>query len=169
MMTQGAMVWKESDRWYGAIAGDEGVMLLIWSDDRDEVTRNLPDIADIKVGAAARRNLEKLRRELHAYHKGTLKKFTIHCAPGGTEFERKVWKALQGIPYGKSKSYGELAKQIGKPEASRAVGQAAGKNPVPIIIPCHRLLAANGKIGGFSMGLQEKRKLLSLEGIEWTE
>jgi O-6-methylguanine DNA methyltransferase len=169
MMTQGAMIWREGDRWYGAIASDEGVVLLIWSPDRDEVVRDLPDVADKEVGAAARRNLERLRRELHEYHEGTRHKFTIQPAPEGTEFQKKVWKALCGIPYGKSTTYGELARQIGKPHAARAVGQAAGQNPVPIIIPCHRLLAAGGKIGGFSGGLEEKRRLLKHEGIECEE
>lgn len=169
MMTQGAMIWKEGDRWYGAIAGDEGVVLLIWSPDRKEVERDLPDIADREVGAAVRRNLEMLRRELHEYHEGKRRKFTVQPAPRGTEFQKKVWEALCGIPYGKSTTYGELAKQIGKPSAARAVGQAAGRNPVPIIIPCHRLLAAGKEIGGFSGGLEEKRRLLKLEGIEYEE
>jgi O-6-methylguanine DNA methyltransferase len=169
MMTQGAMIWQEGTRWYGAIASDEGVSLLIWSSNRDEVLRDLPDIADIKVGAAARRNLERLRRELHEYHDGKRKKFTIPVAPQGSEFQKKVWSELCGIPYGKSMTYGELAEQLGKPRAARAVGQAAGQNPVPILIPCHRLLASGGRIGGFSAGLDEKKKLLRHEGIEYED
>ncbi len=169
MMTHGAMIWREGDRWYGAIASDAGVVLLIWSVDRDEVVRDLPDIADIQVGAAARRNLERLRRELHDYHEGTLKKFTIPVAPEGTKFQKEVWQNLCGIPYGKSMSYGDLAAQIGKPKAARAVGQAAGSNPVPILIPCHRLLASNGTIGGFAYGLDEKRRLLRHEGIDYQD
>jgi methylated-DNA-[protein]-cysteine S-methyltransferase len=84
----------------------------------------------------------------------------------GTEFQRQVWSSCRSIPYGQTRSYGWIAKQIGKPGASRAVGNALGKNPVPIIIPCHRVLAAGGAIGGFSGGLATKRKLLALEGIE---
>ena len=166
MMTQGAMVWREEDRWYGAIASDEGVVLLIWSRDREEVLRDLPDVADLEVGAAARRNLERLRRELHEYHTGRRTRFTVPVAPRGTRFQKKVWEALCRIPYGKSTTYGELAKQIGSPRATRAVGQALKRNPVPILIPCHRILAARGKIGGFAGGLDEKRRLLEHEGIE---
>ncbi len=168
-MTRGSVIWKEGDIWYGAIAGDEGVIILYWSGDREEVEQALPDIADIQVGAAARRNLERLRREVHEYHTGERKKFTVPVAPEGTAFQKKVWKALLGIPYGKSMSYGELAKQIGKPGAARAVGQAAKRNPVPLIIPCHRLLASGGKIGGFAGGPEEKKRLLRHEGIEHEE
>lgn len=86
----------------------------------------------------------------------------------GTEFQRKVWSSCRGIPYGQTRSYGWIAGQIGKPGASRAVGNALGKNPIPIIIPCHRVLAADGGIGGFSGGLSVKRRLLRLEGIKVT-
>ncbi len=163
------MIWDEGERWYGAVASDEGVLFLTWSTDRDEVARSLPDLRGVKVGAAARRNLERLRRELREYHAGKRRRFTIRAVPQGTEFQKQVWSALEGIPYGKSTTYGELAKQIGKPEAMRAVGQAVGRNPVSIIIPCHRVLAAGGKLGGFGGGLEEKRRLLRLEGIEWEE
>ena len=169
MMAQGSIIWKEGDRWYGALAGDEGVLLLIWSPDLDEVEKNLPKTADLEVGAAVRRNLERLRREIGEYHSGKRKKFTVKATPGGTEFQKKVWKSLLGIPYGKSMSYGELAEQIGQPDASRAVGNAAGSNPVPIVIPCHRLLASDKKLGGFAFGLEEKRRLLKHEGIDWEE
>jgi O-6-methylguanine DNA methyltransferase len=84
---------------------------------------------------------------------------------GGTPFQQNVWRALQKISRGKTRSYGEIARQIGKPKAVRAVGGACGANPIPIFIPCHRVLAANGKPGGFSGGLNWKRKLLAREGI----
>jgi len=83
----------------------------------------------------------------------------------GTEFQKSVWNALRKIPSGKTKSYGEIARQIGNPKAVRAVGGACGANPIPVLIPCHRVLAANGKIGGFSGGLNRKRKLLAREGV----
>ncbi|MCK4719702.1 methylated-DNA--[protein]-cysteine S-methyltransferase [bacterium] len=169
MNAQGSIIWREGDRWYGAVASDEGVLVLLWSPDRSEVEENLPEISDLKVGAAVRRNLERLRREINEYHRGKRKRFTVQAAPQGTEFQKTVWKALCGIPYGKSMTYGELAEQIGKPGAARAVGNAAGTNPVPIVIPCHRLLAANKKLGGFGAGPEEKRRLLGLEGIEWIE
>jgi methylated-DNA-[protein]-cysteine S-methyltransferase len=84
---------------------------------------------------------------------------------GGTPFQQNVWRALQKIPRGKTRSYGEIARQIGKPEAVRAVGGACGVNPIPIFVPCHRVLAANKKLGGYSGGLNWKRKLLAHEGI----
>jgi methylated-DNA-[protein]-cysteine S-methyltransferase len=85
--------------------------------------------------------------------------------PGGTEFQRRVWNALRRIAAGKTKSYGEIARAIGKPKAVRAVGGACGANPIPVLIPCHRVLAANGKPGGFSGGLGRKRRLLAREGV----
>ncbi len=84
----------------------------------------------------------------------------------GTPFQQAVWRALAEIPPGQTKSYGEIAQTIGRPKAFRAVGQACGANPIPILIPCHRALAANGKIGGFSGGLDWKRRLLEAEGIK---
>ena len=86
---------------------------------------------------------------------------------GGTEFQRKVWNALRRIGRGRTKSYGEVARAIGQPKAGRAVGGACGANPVPVLVPCHRVLAAHGKIGGFGGGLDWKRKLLAREGIKF--
>jgi O-6-methylguanine DNA methyltransferase len=84
---------------------------------------------------------------------------------GKTEFQKSVWRALRKIRRGQTKSYGEIARAIGKPKAFRAVGGACGANPIPVLVPCHRVLAANGKIGGFSGGLNRKRELLAREGI----
>jgi O-6-methylguanine DNA methyltransferase len=83
----------------------------------------------------------------------------------GTTFQRKVWNALRKIPPGKTKSYGEIARAIGKPKAVRAVGGACGANPIPVLVPCHRVLAVNKKLGGFSGGLNRKRELLAREGV----
>jgi len=84
----------------------------------------------------------------------------------GTEFQRKVWKAIATIPRGQTRSYAWLAKKVGNPKAYRAVAQACGANPFPRIIPCHRVIAADGTIGGFSGGIARKRRLLKLEGVE---
>jgi O-6-methylguanine DNA methyltransferase len=84
----------------------------------------------------------------------------------GTDFQKSVWRALQKISPGQTKSYGEIARAIGRPKAVRAVGGACGANPVPVLIPCHRVLAANGKLGGFSGGLDWKRVLLAREGVK---
>jgi O-6-methylguanine DNA methyltransferase len=85
--------------------------------------------------------------------------------PAGTTFQQAVWRELKKIPVGRTKSYGEIAKRIGKPKAVQAVGGACGANPIPVLVPCHRVLAANKKLGGFSGGLDWKRKLLAAEGI----
>ena len=85
---------------------------------------------------------------------------------GATEFQKSVWRQMQKIALGKTKSYGEIAQAIGKPKAIRAVGGACGANPIPVLVPCHRVLAANKKLGGFSGGLDWKRKLLAREGIK---
>jgi O-6-methylguanine DNA methyltransferase len=84
----------------------------------------------------------------------------------GTEFQRKVWRTLQSIPRGQTRSYGWVAKQIGHPRSARAVGRACGANPVPIIVPCHRVTAADGSLGGYSSGLAWKKRLLALEGVD---
>ncbi|HAP00257.1 MAG TPA: cysteine methyltransferase [Fibrobacteres bacterium] len=83
---------------------------------------------------------------------------------GGTEFQRKVWREIEKIPLGKTRTYADIAKAIGKPGASRAVGSACGANPIPLFVPCHRVVASNGGLGGFSGGLDIKKKLLRLEG-----
>ena len=89
--------------------------------------------------------------------------FDLPLAPEGTEFQRNVWQRLQEIPYGETISYGELARRVGNPKASRAVGAANGQNPIPIVIPCHRVIGANGKLTGFGGGLPTKEALLALE------
>jgi len=102
-------------------------------------------------------------RQLREYFAGQRSDFCLPLAPEGTEFQRSVWKRLQEIPYGETISYGELAKRIGNPNASRAVGAANGQNPIPIVIPCHRVIGANGKLTGFGGGLPTKEALLALE------
>ena len=107
--------------------------------------------------------LKKTIAQLHAYFAGELEDFDLALAPDGTTFQQKVWDQLLNIPYGQTISYGELAKRIGNPNASRAVGLANGSNPIPIIIPCHRVIGSNGKLTGYGGGLPIKEKLLALE------
>ncbi|MGH8576139.1 MAG: methylated-DNA--[protein]-cysteine S-methyltransferase [Gammaproteobacteria bacterium] len=123
------------------------------------------DLARKKQAAKGPRDavLDQARKELDGFFAGRLKKFTLTLAPRGTEFQRRVWKALQAIPYGRTASYGGIAKQIGVPAAMRAVGAANGQNPICIIIPCHRVIGANGSLRGFGGGLDRKRFLLGLE------
>jgi methylated-DNA-[protein]-cysteine S-methyltransferase len=107
--------------------------------------------------------IEETVRQLREYFAGRRKEFELPLAPEGTKFQKSVWRELQDIPYGRTISYGELARRIGNPKASRAVGAANGANPIPIVIPCHRVIGANGKLTGFGGGLPVKEKLLDLE------
>ena len=110
--------------------------------------------------------LYKAREEILEYLDGKRTEFDIPCETTGTDFQKTVWKNLSKIPFGKTVSYGELAAKSGKPKAARAVGSACGKNSIPLIIPCHRVLAANKKLGGFGGGPELKSLLLKLEGIQ---
>ncbi|MET8243726.1 methylated-DNA--[protein]-cysteine S-methyltransferase [Streptomyces sp. NPDC005202] len=101
--------------------------------------------------------------QLEAYFAGELKEFTLELRLHGTPFQRSVWEQLRRIPYGETRSYGELADALGNPGASRAVGLANGKNPVGIIVPCHRVIGANGSLTGYGGGLDRKRRLLDFE------
>ncbi|NJK30749.1 MAG: methylated-DNA--[protein]-cysteine S-methyltransferase [Acaryochloris sp. RU_4_1] len=103
------------------------------------------------------------KQQLAAYFSGTLTEFDLPLHLQGTTFQQKVWAALQTIPYGATLSYGELAQQIGQPQASRAVGLANGRNPVSIIVPCHRVIGANGKLTGYGGGIERKQWLLNHE------
>ncbi len=125
------------------------------------------------VKDSSRRLLQTKIRRWHRTTTAALKAVLAGRAPeafppldsAGTEFQKRVWSALRKIAPGKTKSYGEIAQAIGKPKAVRAVGGACGANPIPVLVPCHRVLAANGKIGGFSGGLDWKRKLLARESV----
>ncbi len=101
--------------------------------------------------------------QLRAYFSGDLEAFDLALAPEGTSFQLEVWRRLRDIPFGQTISYGELARRIGNPRASRAVGLANGSNPIPIVIPCHRVIGSNGKLTGYGGGLPLKEKLLALE------
>jgi methylated-DNA-[protein]-cysteine S-methyltransferase len=105
----------------------------------------------------------ELMTQLDAYFQGELERFDLLLAPEGTAFQQNVWRELSNIPYGETISYGELARRIGNPKASRAVGLANGSNPIPIIIPCHRVIGSNGKLTGYGGGLPIKEQLLALE------
>jgi len=102
--------------------------------------------------------------QLEEYFAGERTTFDIPMEPAGTTFQKEVWAELSKIPYGQTISYGELARRVGRPKGPRAVGQANGKNPIPIIVPCHRVLAADG-LGGYAGGLAMKRALLAVEGV----
>ncbi len=109
--------------------------------------------------------LTQTKRELDAYFLGKLRTFTMPLAPHGTDFQKRAWTALTKIPYGETRSYGQQAHSIGSPAAVRAIGAANGKNPIGIIVPCHRVIGANGSLTGYAGGLHNKEFLLKLEGI----
>lgn len=107
--------------------------------------------------------LEEAWAQLERYFAGELRQFSLPLAPAGTPFQQAVWRALEEIPYGETRSYGEIASQVGRPKASRAVGAANHRNPIPIVIPCHRVIGAGGTLTGYGGGLDRKRLLLDLE------
>jgi methylated-DNA-[protein]-cysteine S-methyltransferase len=107
--------------------------------------------------------LKKAAVQLMEYLRGKRTVFDVPLAPEGTAFQKQVWDALVKIPYGETSSYGKLAKDIGKPGAARAVGMANNRNPIPVIIPCHRVIGADGSLTGYGGGLPMKEKLLALE------
>lgn len=107
--------------------------------------------------------LKEAERQLGEYFTGARTTFDLALAPAGTAFQLRVWAALRAIPYGETVSYGELARRIGQPTASRAVGLANGKNPISIVVPCHRVIGSSGKLVGYGGGLERKQTLLELE------
>lgn len=110
--------------------------------------------------------MEHTRQALAAYFGGDRRGFAnLPLDPRGTDFQMRVWQELRRIPWGQTISYAELARRVGRPRASRAVGQANARNPIPLIIPCHRVVAADGSLGGYSAGLDRKRWLLAHEGV----
>lgn len=135
-------------------------------DDRGRVTRVSFDDEGSPTGPRGPQRCRLVCDQLREYLAGTRTRFDLALAPHGTPFQQLVWRGLTEIPYGTVCGYGDLARSIGKPGAARAVGQANGANPIPIIIPCHRVIAADGSIGGYSSGLPIKRRLLALETIE---
>jgi methylated-DNA-[protein]-cysteine S-methyltransferase len=141
------------------VASETGLAAVIWEDDvplrvRLGATIENPDNPILTAAA----------KQLREYFAGARKVFTLPLDFPGTPFQKLVWQALLTIPYGETRSYGEIARQIGKPAASRAVGAANGKNPISIVAPCHRVIGSSGKLTGFAGGLPAKIFLLRLEG-----
>ena len=122
--------------------------------------RSAPPRADWKLH---KKPFAEVIRQLQAYFRGELKEFDLPLAMEGTEFQLRVWNALRAIPYGETISYAQLAERIGNPKAVRAVGLANGSNPIPIIVPCHRVVGSDGSLTGFGGGLSTKKMLLELE------
>lgn len=148
-----------------AAATDEAICLLEFSDaatleDRIELLRRRYAVS---LNARSNAVLDQLWRELEQYFSGERREFTLRLVYPGTSFQEQVWSALQEIVYGQTWSYLDLARRIGDAKATRAVGMANGANPIAIVIPCHRVVNANGDLGGYGGGLWRKRILLDLE------
>jgi methylated-DNA-[protein]-cysteine S-methyltransferase len=141
------------------VATDEGLAAILWENDRPNRVRVSVDTEDNEHPV-----LGETERQLTEYFAGRRQAFSVKLDVAGTAFQRKVWNALLTIPFGETRSYGQIARQIGSPRAVRAVGAANGRNPVSIIAPCHRVIGATGKLTGFAGGLDTKARLLALEG-----
>lgn len=144
------------------IVAEDGQIRCLYMD----LQRHRPDEDELGELDPRGRDAEPFKAaadQLDAYFAGELTTFDLPLAPRGSEFQQRVWGALQEIPYGATESYGELAERIGSPGAARAVGLANGKNPIGIVIPCHRVVGSNGSLTGYGGGIDRKRKLLDLE------
>jgi methylated-DNA-[protein]-cysteine S-methyltransferase len=153
-------------RWAGSpigrlrlVASDAGLAAILWESSD-------PASLSLTLGAESTNHpiLAETARQLEEYFAGTRKAFDLPLDFAGTGFQQKVWRALLTIPFGETRSYAQIAKQIGQPTAARAVGAANGRNPIPIIAPCHRVIGSDGDLTGFGGGLPIKARLLTLEG-----
>lgn len=133
---------------------DEGLQRLVLA------AEETPDPPDAQRDDAA---FDDVREQVLGYIDGRRRQFSLDLTPGGSEFQRQVWAALLRIPYGETRTYGDLARRLGREGAARAIGAANGANPLPLLIPCHRVVAADG-LGGYSGGIALKQRLLALEG-----
>ena len=140
------------------VASERGLAAILWENDDPERVRLEPLVEDPSDPI-----LIETERQLASYFAGKLKAFDVPLDFKGTDFQRSVWAALLRIPFGETRSYGDIARQIGRPTASRAVGAANGKNPISIIAPCHRVIGSTGALTGFAGGLATKERLLGLE------
>jgi methylated-DNA-[protein]-cysteine S-methyltransferase len=141
------------------VGSDAGLAAVLWQDE---------DPSRVRLGPVAENAthpvLIQAQQQLEEYFAGKRRKFSVKLDPAGTEFQNKVWNALRTIPFGETRSYGQIAEQIGSRKAVRAVGAANGRNPLSIIVPCHRVIGADGTLTGFAGGLKIKQQLLALEG-----
>lgn len=142
------------------VANEKGLEGVHWTEQDVEM------VSSSEADRKSRTILQMAAEQLTEYFKGQRKQFNLPLAPNGTDFQKKVWSVLSQIPYGKTFSYSEVALRIANAKAVRAVGSANGKNPLSIIVPCHRVIAADGSLGGYAGGLDKKGKLLQLEKAE---
>jgi methylated-DNA-[protein]-cysteine S-methyltransferase len=150
---------------YTILPSPFGEVLVAWSD-RGLERVGIGEAVERQADPRWRRdqNLDcPATRQLRAYFEGALREFDLPVVLEGTPFQKKVWRALSQIPYGETASYGEVGARVGSPDGSRAVGMACGRNPVPIVIPCHRVVGSTGKLVGFGGGIAMKQALLDFE------
>jgi len=140
------------------VASDRGLTAILWEKDDPSRVR-LSEIIEDRQHPV----LVETEQQLGEYFTGKRKTFTVPLDLRGTRFQQNVWEALCSIPFGETRSYGQLAEQLGNPRATRAVGAANGRNPISIIVPCHRVIGSSGKLTGFAGGLETKACLLKLE------
>lgn len=140
------------------VATEERLVAILWEHERAGRV-----VLDDALEDERHPLLVEAERQLREYFDGERQGFSIPLELRGTPFQRKVWQALLAIPFGGTRTYGQLAEQVGKPRAVRAVGSASGRNPLSIVVPCHRLVGANGKLTGYAGGLEAKARLLALE------
>jgi O-6-methylguanine DNA methyltransferase len=161
-----AIIFKSSWGWMGISETSKGIdIVALPKGSKRAIESDLRSVSgeSFEVGASAR--LGEARRQLLGYLEGKRDTFTVPLdLSRGTPFQRRVWRVLQRVPYGKLRSYQWIASRIGGRHYARAVGSAVGANPLPVVIPCHRIVAQDASLGGFSCGLPMKRKLLRLEG-----
>jgi methylated-DNA-[protein]-cysteine S-methyltransferase len=141
------------------VAGYEGLAAILWEDDRPSRVGVYLDVQDDRHPV-----LLETERQLREYFAGRRTEFALTLDISGTTFQRAVWDALRTIPFGETRSYGDIARQIDRPTAARAIGAASGRNPVSIVTPCHRVVGSSGGLTGFAGGLEAKARLLALEG-----
>jgi methylated-DNA-[protein]-cysteine S-methyltransferase len=161
-----ALIFKSPWGWMGISESAKGIDgIALPKPSRRAIETVLRDQSREPFQAASSPGLEAAHRQLLDYLAGKRKTFDMPLdLAAGTSFQRQVWRVLQRVPFGKLRSYQWIAARVGGPQYARAVGNAVGANPIPIVIPCHRIVAQDASLGGFSGGLSMKRKLLSLEG-----
>lgn len=142
-------------------ANHDGLSGIYWPNQSPRTERDSSSLESVTKGCDPL--LDNACEQLYAYLYGRLTQFDLPLSPAGTAFQKQVWQALTGITYGTTISYGELAQRLGRPSSARAVASAVGKNPLAMVIPCHRVIGANGSLTGFAGGLSRKRWLLCLE------
>jgi len=156
-------VFADGLGWALAVVQDGHLVRLSHCDSAEEARREQRELHPKAVHAPDRPPLPALREQLDEYFAGQRREFDLPLAPQGTGFQRQVWRALEAIPFGETRSYADVARTVDRPQGYQAVGQANHNNPIGVVIPCHRVIAADGGLGGYAAGLERKRQLLDLE------